>query len=197
MEVRVGEFQPLEEAAAEMLSAAGPYEYGEDWPEEWKAEPESEHERLAAAHTGLLPLPLAAIAGMYPEFDPAESTKRLSEILSAKPGVDPELVEDCTEAEGFHAVGKDLPARQVWERCRWLGCGTPLYSPERPRGRGNPRKYCPEHQKAAKNRTERLRYQGISVGRNRNLVYDFPGLAEQDLTEYRKLWVLMNTTGIR
>ncbi|HEY8979252.1 MAG TPA: hypothetical protein VIU15_06680 [Streptomyces sp.] len=57
------------------------------------------------------------------------------------------------------------------EVCRWPDCSEPLYAPEKPRKAGKPRKYCQAHRKAAKAHTERLRYQGIHVGKHRNMSY--------------------------
>lgn len=56
--------------------------------------------------------------------------------------------------------------------------------------------YCTEHIKPAKARTRRLRYRGIRLGRNRNLVYNFHGMEGQDLTGYREVWGWANTVRV-
>lgn len=72
------------------------------------------------------------------------------------------------ENTGFALEGN---TSEVMEFCHWAGCVKELYAPEERRGRGNPRKWCTAHQKAAEARTERLRYHGIKVGEHRNLSY--------------------------
>lgn len=118
-----------------------------------------------------------------------ERANHYGELLEMHYGTDFRPAPKC--GSGFKIEQIAAPS----ETCHWPGCPELLYAPEKPRGKGKPRKYCQGHQKAAKARTRRLRYAGIKVGMNRNLVYDFDGLKEQDLSGYREVWAQVNTIG--
>lgn len=141
----------LEKRADEILATAGE-PTSEGWPQTWHPDrEETEHDRIAVAHKGVHSLREAALFCMFPSYDPQEERGKISELMTQKPGADTEDVETVLATEGgFHKSGKEQPKREVWERCRWLGCGKSLYSPEKPRKRGNPRKYCDRHKRAAK-----------------------------------------------
>lgn len=193
----------LEKRADALLEAAGG-ETQETWPDLWPKREETELDRIAAAHTGMVPLSWVPIMAALPTFDPELAHRDLQALMMERPGAeDPdhygELLVLLSEAE---AVGAEHGSGFTVERrndppdsCQWTGCRAPLYASQAPPKRGRPRKHCQEHQMAAKARTRRLRYAGIHVGRNRNLVYDFDGLKEQDLSGYRELWGPINTTG--
>ncbi|MEU9450760.1 hypothetical protein [Streptomyces sp. NPDC048277] len=193
----------LEQCADALLEAAGD-EARETWPGLWPEREESEFERIAAAHTGMVPLSWVPIVAALPAFDPELAHRDLQSLMRERPGAEEpdhygELLALLSEAEeagekhgsGFMVERRNYPP----DSCQWSGCREPLYASQAPRKPGRPRKRCQEHQKAAKARTRRLRYAGIQVGRNRNLVYDFDGLKEQDLSGYRELWGRINTTG--
>ncbi|MEU9846244.1 hypothetical protein [Streptomyces sp. NPDC047985] len=160
----------LEKRADELLAKAGEVSL-EGWPPAWQPHrEETEHDRIAVAHAGAHSLHEAVLFCVLPSYDPQEGVREISELMADKPGADVEDTETALATEGgFHKSGKEQPKREVWERCRWLGCGEPLYSPEKPRKRGNPRKYCDPHKKNARARTERLRTRGTWVGKHRNL----------------------------
>ncbi|MEI5100082.1 hypothetical protein RB200_17920 [Streptomyces sp. PmtG] len=132
---------------------------------------------MAAAYTGMIPLQFAALAAMQPGFDPEAEREELRRLMEERPGAGESTMtfahlRDSTAAESGHGSGFAVKRRSSpSERCRWLGCHVPLYAREKPRKAGKPRKYCPGHQKAARARTERLRYRGIHVGRHRNMSY--------------------------
>ncbi|MFJ8790789.1 hypothetical protein [Streptomyces sp. NPDC102462] len=196
----------LEKRADEIL-AASREETSESWPPVWQRhDEETEHDRIAVAHTGAHSLHEAALFCMLPSYDPQEGTQEISQLMAERPGVDAEDTETVLATEGgFHKSGKEQPKREVWERCRWLGCGEPLYSPEKPRKRGNPRKYCDTHKKDARARTERLRTRGIWVGKHRNLSYIeehptpipewFRPLLEDCYQVNRDYWLPLNMPG--
>ncbi|WP_159037027.1 hypothetical protein [Streptomyces specialis] len=188
----------LKNQATKLLKAAEEEE-SDTWPSLW---PEEEYEddfaRMSAAHSGLVPLALSPLAASCPEYDPGWGFQRLDSLMSAPPfaAVDdgrhastPELFE----SGGFNWAEEQSPTG-INESCHWPGCAEPVGDPAKRRGRGRPEKWCREHKRPAKNRTERLRRKGIQVGKHRNLVYDFPGLAEQDLQGYRNLWIRLNRT---
>ncbi|GHB08361.1 hypothetical protein GCM10010512_44900 [Streptomyces thermoviolaceus subsp. thermoviolaceus] len=196
----------LEKRADEILATAGE-PTSEGWPQTWHPDrEETEHDRIAVAHKGVHSLREAALFCMFPSYGPQEERGKISELMTQKPGADTEDVETVLATEGgFHKSGKEQPKREVWERCRWLGCGKSLYSPEKPRKRGNPRKYCDRHKRAARTRTERLRYKGIWVGKHRNLSYieDHPSpihewfrpLLEDCYQANRDCWLPLNVPG--
>ncbi|MFF9124705.1 hypothetical protein ACF09J_15590 [Streptomyces sp. NPDC014889] len=195
----------LEARADEILNAAGEEQH-EEWPQPWRSSGETEHERIAAAHTGIFPLHVAVLLCSAPSYEPKTQTQVFSELMEDVPGADTaDEGIDLVAGGGFQLCGKEQPKREVWERCRWLGCGDPLYSPERPRKKGNPRKYCDAHKKAARARTERLRTRGIWVGKHRNLSYieDHPtsidswwrGQLEDSYQASRDHWLPLNVPG--
>ncbi|WP_405889661.1 hypothetical protein OG427_05595 [Streptomyces sp. NBC_00133] len=192
----------LERRADALLEAAGD-ETREGWPVFWPERKETEFERIAAAHTGMAPLSWAPIVAALPSFDPESNRRNLESLMQKRPGVEgpdgySQLLSLHVEAEetgaqfgsGFLVERRNYPPNS----CQWTGCREPLYAALAPR-KGRPRRHCQAHQKAAKARTRRLRYVGVHVGKNRNLVYDFDGLEEQDLSGYRELWGRINTTG--
>jgi hypothetical protein len=73
------------------------------------------------------------------------------------------------ENSGYALEGASIP--KVQEYCQWDGCLEGLYAPETARKAGRPRKYCPNHQRAAEARRRRLQRQGVKVGQHRNLSY--------------------------
>ncbi|MGW2700576.1 hypothetical protein [Streptomyces sp. NPDC001340] len=193
----------LERRADALLEAAGE-EASEEWPGFWPEREEGEFDRIAAAHTGMVPLSCVPIVAALPSFDPELNRRDLESLMRERPGAEQpdhygELVSLLAQAEeasaqygsGFTVERRSSPP----EFCRWTGCREPLYASQTVRKRGRPRRYCQAHQKAAKARTRRSRYAGIRVGQNRNLVYDFDGLEGQDLSGYRELWGRINTTG--
>ncbi|MGW6529661.1 hypothetical protein [Streptomyces venezuelae] len=193
----------LERRADALLEAAGE-EASEGWPGFWPEQAETEFERIVAAHTGMVPLDWVPIVAMLPTYDPELSYRDLQSVMQQRPGADEpdhygELLSLLSAAEvagARHGSGYVVERRNYPpESCRWAGCREPLYASQEARKRGRPRRYCESHQKPAKARTRRLRYAGIQVGRNRNLVYDFDGLKEQELSGYRELWGRVNTTG--
>lgn len=193
----------LERRADALLDAVGE-EVCKGWPSLWPEQEETEFERIAAAHTGVVPLAWVSIVAALPSFDPESSCRDLQSLMQERPGADEseqygELLSLLFEAEGtgarygsgFTVERRNFPP----EACRWHGCKEPLYAPGAPRGKGKPRKYCDGHKKAAETRRRARQRRGVLVGRNRNLVYDFDGLEEQDLTGYRELWGRINTIG--
>lgn len=193
----------MERHADALLKAAGDEEFSE-WPDSWPEQVETEFERIAAAHTGMVPLHWVSIVASLPAFDPELSHRDMRSFMQQRPGVDEpdhygeflSLLSAAEEAgerngSGFVVECRNYPP----ETCRWSGCHEPLYASQTSRKRGRPHRYCQAHQKPAKARTRRLRYAGIQVGRNRNLVYQFDGLKEQDLSGYREVWGRINTTG--
>ncbi|MFD7530471.1 hypothetical protein ACFV8E_23225 [Streptomyces sp. NPDC059849] len=193
----------LERRADALLETAGD-ETWESWPGRWPEREETEFERIAAAHSGTVPLSWAPIMAALPTFDPELSRRELQSLMQKRPGADePDhygellgLLSEAEEAGAQHGSGFVVERRNYPpDSCQWTGCREPLYASQASRKRGRPRKHCQAHQKAAKARTRRLRYAGIQVGRNRNLVYEFDGLKEQDLSDYRELWGRINTTG--
>ncbi|MCZ4101711.1 hypothetical protein [Streptomyces sp. H39-C1] len=190
----------LERRADALLEAAGA-EVGETWPGFWPQREETEFERIAAAHTGMIPLSWAPIAAALPTFDPQSHRRDVQSDMQKRPGAgepDPyaELLSLLSETEAQYGSGFLVERRNYPpDSCQWAGCREPFHASPSTRKRGRPRRYCQGHQKPARARTRRLRYGGVQVGRNRNLVYDFAGIAEQDLTGYRELWGPINTTG--
>ncbi|WCH92060.1 hypothetical protein POD33_07935 [Streptomyces moderatus] len=194
----------LEKRANALLEAAGE-EASEEWPNLWPEQAETEFERIAAAHTGMVPLCWAPLVAALPTFDPESPRRDLESLMRERPGAEePDrygellaLFSEAEEADAGHGSGFSMERRNFPpESCRWPGCKDPLYAPETFRGRGRPRKYCDDHKKAAEARRRALQRRGVLIGRNRNLVYDFVGLEEQDLSGYRELWVRINTTGM-
>ncbi|MGW7364816.1 hypothetical protein ACWGI8_15635 [Streptomyces sp. NPDC054841] len=192
----------LEEKADALLEAAGPEVWGK-WPGFWPRQEEAEFDRIAAAHAGMVPLSWVPIVAALPSFDPESNRRNLESLMQKRPGV--EGPDDYSELLSLHVQAEETGAQFgsgfLVERrnyppnsCQWTGCREPLYAALAPR-KGRPRRHCQAHQKAAKARTRRLRYAGVHVGKNRNLVYDFDGLEEQDLSGYRELWGRINTTG--
>lgn len=187
----------LERRADEFLDAACD-EVWEQWPGRWPEGEESEFERIAAAHTGMVPLSAAPIVAALPGFDPQTARSITRNLMQERPGagessvlaqfLDATDVSD-TYGSGFAVERRNFPS----EQCRWSSCAEPLYAPEASRGRGKPRKYCTTHKKAASTRRKARQRRGVLVGRNRNLVYRFHGLEQQDLSGYRELWSRVNT----
>ncbi|QFQ97909.1 hypothetical protein F9278_18685 [Streptomyces phaeolivaceus] len=193
----------LEARADAILNEAGE-EKCEDWPQPWRNSSETEHERIAAAHTGVFPLLVAALLCSAPSYEP--NTQVFSELMEKAPGADTvDEGVDLVAAGGFQLSGKEQPKREVWERCRWSGCGVALYSPDRPRKRGNPRKYCDIHKKKARARTQARRSKKIWVGKHRNLSYIeehpspvaewFRPLLEDCYQANRDYWLPLNLPG--
>ncbi|MEW2295494.1 hypothetical protein ABZ719_22790 [Streptomyces sp. NPDC006743] len=191
----------LERSADALLEAAGEERF-EEWPSLWPERAETEFERIAAAHTGMVPLRWAPIAATLPSFDPELQHREVESVMQKRPGADDpdhygellSLHSATEEAGARHGSGYAVERRNhPPETCQWPGCREPLYASQTPRKRGRPRRYCETHQKPAKARTRRLRYAVIQVGRNRNLVYEFEGLKEQDLSGYREVWGRINT----
>ncbi|MFF7467968.1 hypothetical protein [Streptomyces sp. NPDC008092] len=196
--------QAVLERRADVLLEAADDETWEAWPDLWPESEETEFQRIAAAYTGMVPLNWAPIVAALPTFDPESRRRNLQSLMRERPDAEEpdhygELLALLSEAEeagtghgsGFVVERRNYPP----ESCQWAGCQAPLYTSQSQRKRGRPRKHCQAHQNAAKARTRRLRYAGVQVGRNRNLVYDFDGLKEQDLSGYRELWGRINTTG--
>ncbi|MEU1514448.1 hypothetical protein ABZ490_20185 [Streptomyces sp. NPDC005811] len=193
----------LERRADALLEVAGEEAF-EEWPSLWVEQTETEFERIAIAHTGMVSLCWAPIVATLPTFDPESSQREMQSVMQQRPGLDDpdhygellSLLSAAEEAGARHGSGYVVERRNYPpESCRWVGCREPLYASQATRKRGRPRRYCETHQKPAKARTRRLRYAGIQVSRNRNLVYDFDGLTEQDLSGYREVWGRINTTG--
>ncbi|MEU3601679.1 hypothetical protein ABZ714_23605 [Streptomyces sp. NPDC006798] len=192
-----------ERQADALLEAAGE-EADEGWPGFWPKRAETEFDRIAAAHTGMTPLSWTPIMAMLPSCDPELRYRDVQSVMEQRPGeCEPdryaELFSLLSEAErdgAHHGTGFTLERRNYPpDLCRWTACREPLHASQGARKRGRPRRYCEAHQKPARARTRRLRYAGIQVGRNRNLVYDFDGLKEQDLSGYRELWGRVNVAG--
>ncbi|MEV6838980.1 hypothetical protein AB0N17_31470 [Streptomyces sp. NPDC051133] len=198
-----GEQVELERRANALLGAADE-ETWETWPGPWPEREETELDRIAAAHTGMVPLSWVPIVAALPSFDPDLNRRDLESLMQERPGRERpdhygELLSLLLQAEesgeqygsGFTVERRSSPP----DSCQWPGCREPLYASQAPRKRGRPRKHCQAHQKAAKTRRKADQRRGVLVGRNRNLVYDFEGLEEQDLSGYRELWGQINTTG--
>ncbi|WP_158880240.1 hypothetical protein [Streptomyces sp. NRRL F-4428] len=195
----------LERKADALLEADGD-EMWDNWPASWPRREEMEFDRIAAAHTGMVPLVVVPLVASLPSFDPEGKLKHLSALISEVPTQETEHIETAlAEVGGFHKCGKEQAKREVWECCRWMGCREPLYTPGKPRRQGNPRKYCPAHQKPARARTERLRAHGIWVGKHRNLAYieDHPApiaewvrpVLEDCYQASRDCWLPLNVPG--
>ncbi|MFE6688768.1 hypothetical protein ACFVFQ_20130 [Streptomyces sp. NPDC057743] len=191
------EREKLERKADAFLEAAGD-EVWDVWPGSWPRRKETEFDRIAAAHTGSVPLAAVSIVASLPECDLEVEHHTTEELMQERPGAQAadtlsQLLEGTaitpSYGSGFVMERRNFPP----ETCRWSGCNEPLYVAEAPCKAGRPPRHCGAHKKAAKARTRRLRYRGIRVGKNRNLVYDFPGLRHQDLTGYRQLWGRVNT----
>ncbi|MEU2432734.1 hypothetical protein ABZ611_25120 [Streptomyces sp. NPDC007861] len=186
----------LERKADKLLDGAEPEAWGK-WPEPWQAPEETEHDRIAVAYSGLIPLGVASLYASLPSYDPEQKNRELQTLMQERPGSEG---VDALEAlldlpmsgdrygSGFRLERQASPS----ERCRWQGCAKSLYGPKEARTKGRPRKYCDGHRGTAKARTRRLRYAGIQLGKNRNLVYDFPGNEAQDLQGYRDVWGRVN-----
>ncbi|KIE28578.1 hypothetical protein LK08_00525 [Streptomyces sp. MUSC 125] len=193
----------LECQADALLEAAGDENWGA-WPALWPQREEAEFERIAAAHTGMVPLRWVPVMAALPTFDPDSKRRDLECFMQERPGAqEPDhygellsLLSQAEEASARYGSGFTVERRSdPPDSCQWPGCCEPLYASQAPRKRGRPRKYCPAHQKTAKTRRKAHQRRGVLVGRNRNLVYDFEGLEEQDLSGYRELWGQINTTG--
>ncbi|MGW6456720.1 hypothetical protein ACWF94_12485 [Streptomyces sp. NPDC055078] len=169
----------LERQATDFLTKAGE-EKREDWPSPWRGGEETDFDRIAAAHSGLVPLGLTSVVAALPDFDPERAYREMADLMSERPGVnEPDCYGELLSllaasresgekyGSGFLIERRSFPP----EGCRWMGCNERLYASGGPRGKGQPRKYCSGHQKAAKRRTQRLRRRGISVGTHRNLSY--------------------------
>ncbi|MFD7235487.1 hypothetical protein ACFWAT_09270 [Streptomyces syringium] len=149
------------EAQADKLLEEIPEEPWESWPSNFKP---CEHD---LATDILCPEvdDIQEIRSLMEQRPGDEEPDHYGELLRMHYGTDFSPAPEC--GSGFKIEQISNPP----EECRWPGCSEPLYAPEKPRGRGNPRKYCKTHQKAAKARTERLRYRGIYVGKHRNMSY--------------------------
>ncbi|MGW7316512.1 hypothetical protein [Streptomyces sp. NPDC054865] len=163
----------LEQRADAILEAAGEGE-PEGWPEPWTQRPETEFERIAAAHTGMVPLVVVALCASLPDFDPEAGRHAVESMMRKR--LEPtepvaQLLESVDDSEpfgsGFTIERRNFPP----ETCQWDGCEKPLYTSEADRGGGKPRKYCDPHKKSSKSHTQRLRRRGIYVGVHRNLSY--------------------------
>ncbi|MFI0912894.1 hypothetical protein [Streptomyces abikoensis] len=187
----------LEREADALLEEAGD-DTKEGWPGSWPRREESEFDRIAAAHAGMMPLSLVPLVASLPDFDPEAAYSATQDLMRGCSGTEApdalsQILEGAVLASGY-GFGFTLERRSSpSEMCRWQGCKKALNGAGRPRGAGRPSKHCAAHQKAAKARTRRLRYRGVRTGKNRNLVYCFDGLREQDLTGYRQVWTPVNT----
>ncbi len=186
----------LERDADAILEAAGG-EVWDGWPNSWPHREESEFERIASAHTGMVPLVVTSLCASLPDFDPAAEGRAMQGLMQERPGLEPpdalsEILDDMMDGTaygpGFTVERRNFPP----EGCRWSGCAEALYAPGAARKPGRPSKYCHLHKKEARAHTRRRRRAGVHVGMNRNLVYDFNGLKEQDLTGYRQIWARVN-----
>lgn len=185
------------EQRADVLLEAADDEVWDDWPNFWPHREESEFERIAAAYTGMVPLVVTSLCASLPDFDPAADGRAMRVLMQERPGLEPpdalsEILDDTMDGaaygSGFTMERRSFPP----EGCQWGGCAEPLYTPGAARKRGRPSRYCGLHKKPARARTRRRRYAGVHVGMNRNLVYGFNGLKEQDLTGYRQIWARVN-----
>ncbi|WP_102924236.1 hypothetical protein [Streptomyces noursei] len=165
----------LERKADTLLEAAGD-EKCDDWPGSWTQRPEMEFERIAAAHTGMVPLAVTSLCASLPDFAPETPRHAVESMMRERPGLEAaepvvqllDAVDDSAVfGSGFTMERRNFPP----ETCRWGTCQEPLYASEAARGRGNPRKYCNPHKRAAKSHTQRLRRKGIYVGVHRNMSY--------------------------
>ncbi|MFD6187222.1 hypothetical protein [Streptomyces goshikiensis] len=163
----------LEQRADALLEAVDEEER-EGWPEPWTQRPETEFERIAAAHTGTVPLVVTALCASLPDFDPEVGCQAMESMMRkclepAEPVA--QLLDSVDDSapfgSGFTIERRNFPP----ETCQWGGCQEPLYALETDRGRGKPRKYCDPHKKSSKSHTQRLRRRGIYVGVHRNLSY--------------------------
>ncbi|MFF9498306.1 hypothetical protein [Streptomyces sp. NPDC014656] len=186
----------LEQNADALLEAAGD-EAWDDWPNPWPHRKESEFECISAAHTGMVPLVVTSLCASLPDFDPAAEGRAIQGLMQERPGLErPDAISEILDGtmdgtaygSGFTVERRNSPP----EGCQWGGCAEPLYAPGAARKPGRPSKYCGLHKKAARAHTRRRRYAGVHVGMNRNLVYGFNGLKEQDLTGYRQIWARVN-----
>ncbi|MFC8196632.1 hypothetical protein ACFUTV_14670 [Streptomyces sp. NPDC057298] len=186
--------QKLEKWADKILAEAGEQEW-DDWPPSWESREESDFDRITVAPAGGFPPVFSALVANLPDYDPGRRQREIRDLMEECPGAVPADTEGEALATGIFHATKTAPQREVWEGCRWLGCPEPLYSPENPRRRGKPRKYCESHKKASRARTERLRGRGIQVGKHRNMVYGFHGDEGQNLDGYREVWAPVNVPG--
>ncbi|MEU4211189.1 hypothetical protein AB0F13_14545 [Streptomyces sp. NPDC026206] len=189
------------ERKADALLKAARAEPWENWPGFWPNREESEFERIAAAHTGMVPLVVASLVAALSDLDPESGFHAMRGLMQERPGMEPsdplsQVLDNTTESStygsGFTMERRNSPP----DGCQWEGCAKPLYAPGAARKPGRPSKYCEPHKRAAKAHTRRRRYAGVRVGRNRNLVYAFDGLKEQDLTGYRQIWARVNTARV-
>ncbi|MEV5872773.1 hypothetical protein AB0L75_00815 [Streptomyces sp. NPDC052101] len=187
----------LERKADALLEAAGDH-VADGWPGSWPRQEETEFDRIAAAHAGMVPLAAVSLIASLPSFAPEEGGHAIRDLMQERPGVgepDPlsEILEATADAtpygSGFALERRNFPP----DECRWDGCDESLYAAGKTRKPGRPGKYCALHKKAAKARTRRRRYAGVRVGKNRNLLYGFNGLKDQDLSGYRQIWGTVNT----
>ncbi|MGW3956717.1 hypothetical protein ACWEKM_38770 [Streptomyces sp. NPDC004752] len=58
------------ERRADVLLEAADDETWDQWPDFWPEQEETEFERIAAAHTGMVPLSWAPVVATLPSFDP-------------------------------------------------------------------------------------------------------------------------------
>lgn len=189
-----------EREADALLKSAGPEEW-EKWPGPWPSREESEFDRIAAAHTGMVPLIAVPLIAALPDFDPEASRHAMRDLMRERPGEEATGVMsqllDGAMGESAYGSGFTLERRNFPpETCCWGGCNQPLYASEAPRAAGRPRMHCAEHKKDARARTRRLRYRKIHLGKNRNLVYSFQGMDGQDLAGYREVWGRVNTVRV-
>lgn len=186
----------LERKADALLEAAG-VEPEDDWPDLWQRQQETEFDRIAAAHIGFVPLAAMSLVASLPSFTPETTLAETRDLMQERPGEQTadalsQILDETSPTSGYGS-GFALERRNFPpEACRWGGCNEPLYAAEVPRKAGRPPRHCGAHKKAAKARTRRLRYRGVQVGKNRNLVYSFPGLRKQDLAGYRQVWAPLN-----
>lgn len=165
-----------------MLNKAGEEKW-EDWPSPWRGRERMSFSQVVAFLNRLVHLLKDPSAAKLPPFDSEHKRNELRDLMSGPPGVVRpgflgELRSLWAESQkagakygsGFLIERRNFPS----EWCRWKGCGRPLYSPQEPRGKGRPLRYCPGHQKHAKSRTQRLRRKGIFIGIHRNWTYRPP-----------------------
>jgi hypothetical protein len=80
-----GARKKLECQADALLKAVGA-EDREEWPGLWPEREETEFERIAAAHTGMVPLSWIPIMAALPSFGPGMSRRDLESFMQERPG---------------------------------------------------------------------------------------------------------------
>lgn len=125
----------LEKRADALLEAAGE-EASEEWPNLWPEQAETEFERIAAAHTGMVPLCWAPLVAALPTFDPESPRRDLESLMRERPGVEePDrygellaLFSEAEEADAGHGSGFSMSAYPAGARFLLL-CVDPTAGP--------------------------------------------------------------------